>query len=382
MTAAGHTVERTVADTLDRKLARRGVVEHEAPVVSVIAERLQAFLAARLHGEFEITGLNRLAGGASKEQFVFELDWSDAGGPRHDRMVLRRDPPASLVETPRLREVEVLRAVRDTLPVPEVFWATEDPAELGAPAMICGFVEGVVSPAGAPKTASGLGTTYGPALRPALAEQFVKHLAALHRFDWTAHELPSFDPPRAGTTDAIDWRLAAFDRMWVDDCFEAHPTVMLARQWLWEHRPVVDHVSVVHGDYRNGNFLFDEASARIAGILDWELVYLGDRHHDLAYTMMKDWGQVDPLTGEFYCCALLPRDELVARYEAASGLSVDPDRLDYYVVLNLYWAVVATIASGPRSAAERMTHLDVLQNFTCGLGVAFMHELNDLVGEE
>jgi aminoglycoside phosphotransferase (APT) family kinase protein len=380
--SARDTLERTVEEALDRKLARRGVVEHEAPVVSVIAERLQAFVRARLDAPFQLRNVRRMPGGASKEQFAFELDWSDRNGARSDRMVLRMDPPASLVETPRLREVEVLRALGDTLPVPEVFWATEDPAELGSAAMVCGFVDGVVSPAGAPKTASGLGTTYGSRLRPALAEQFVDHLAALHRFDWAAHELPSFQRPRAGTTDAIEWRLAAFDRMWADDAFEAHPTVMLTRQWLWEHRPTVDRVSIVHGDYRNGNFLFDEANARITAVLDWELVCLGDRHHDLAYTMMKDWGQVDERDGRFYCCALIPREELIARYEAASGLPVDPERIDYYVVLNLYWAVVATIACGVRASAERMTHLDVLQNFTSGLGVAFMHELNDLVGEE
>lgn len=373
-------LERTVRDTLDKKLARRGVVQHESPVVSVITERLQTFLEARLDAPFTISDLRRMAGGASKEQFVFELEWSRDGTARKDKMVLRMDPPASLVETPRLREVEILQALGDTLPVPEVFWGTEDPDDLGSPAMICDFIQGVVSPTGAPKTASGLGTTYGAKLRPALAEQFVDHLAALHTFDFSAHELPSFDRPREGTTDAIEWRLNAFARMWDDDSFEAHPTISLTRQWLWEHRPEVDHVSVVHGDYRNGNFLFDEDEARITAILDWELVYLGDRHHDLAYTMMKGWGQQED--GTFYCCALMPRDELIARYEQASGLKVDPARIDYYIVLNLYWAAVCTVGSGARAAAEKMTHLDVLQHFVCGLGVAFMSELNDLIGQE
>jgi aminoglycoside phosphotransferase (APT) family kinase protein len=374
-------IEATIAETLDKKLARRGVVQHESAVVSVVAERLQGFLADRIDGAFEVIDLRRMAGGASKEQFVFELDWSDGGGPRRDRMVLRMDPPASLTETPRLREAEVLQAVSDALPVPKVYWATDDPADLGSPAMVCNFINGVVAPAGAPKTASGLGTTYGEQLRPALAEQFVDHLAALHSFDWAAHELPSFERPRPGTTDAIEWRQASIDRMWDDDSFEPHPTVALARQWLWENRPPVDHISLIHGDYRNGNFLFDEASAKITAILDWELVYLGDRHHDLAYVMMKDWGEVAE-DGTFNCCALMPRDDVIARYEDKSGLSVDEDRLDYYLVQNLYWPAVVTVGCGARSAAEQMTHLDVLQNFVCGLGVAFMHELNDLIGED
>jgi aminoglycoside phosphotransferase (APT) family kinase protein len=375
-------MERTVDATLTRKMQRRGVVFHEAPVLPVIDERLRRFLAARIDGPFTITSLNRMPGGASKEQFVFDLEWTQDGTPRRDRMVLRMDPPASMVETPRSREFEILRALAGTLPVPEVFWVTEDPAELGAPAMVCGWLTGVASPAEGAKTASGLGTTYGPRLRPLLAEQFVRYLAELHRFDWTAHELPSFDRPAAGTTEALDWRLASWDRAWAEDSFEAHPTLMLTRQWLWQHRPVVDHVSVVHGDYRNGNFLFDEESGRITALLDWELTYLGDRHHDLAYVMTEGWGQTDEETGEFYCCALVTREDLIAQYEQVSGLSVDRDRLDYYMVLNLYWAAVALIATGPRNAAERMTHLDVMQNFLSGLGALFIDHLNAAVGAE
>ena len=374
---SAQALEPAVARALERKRARRGVVVHEAPVASVIEERLQRFLAKRIDGAFSVSGLGRMAGGASKEQFSFELEWEG----RRERMVLRMDPPASLVETARLREVEVLRALGTTVPAPVVHFATEDPEELGAAAMVCGFVEGVVAPAGAPKTASGLGTTYGPRLRGELGPQFVDHLAAIHRFDWTAHELPSFERPRAGSTDALDWRLSHFDAMWRDDRFEAHPSIALVREWLWANRPEVDHVSIVHGDYRNGNFLFDEASEQITAVLDWELTCLGDRHHDLAYVVMKDWGQQDPDTGASYCCALMEREELFARYEAASGLTVDPARIDYYVVLNLYWAAVCTIACGVRAAAERMTHLDVLQNIVSGLGVAFLHEAATLIEE-
>lgn len=373
-------MESTIDATLTRKMQRRGVVFHEAPVLSVIDERLRGFLAARIDGPFTISKLDRMAGGASKEQFVFELEWTQDGTARQDRMVLRMDPPASMVETPRSREFEILSALAGALPVPQVFWVTEDPAELGAPAMICGWLTGVAAPAEGAKTASGLGTTYGPRLRPLLAEQFVRYLAELHTFDWTTHELASFDRPAAGTTEAVDWRLASWDRAWAEDSFEAHPTIMLTRQWLWERRPAVDHVSVIHGDYRNGNFLFDEESGRITAILDWELTYLGDRHHDLAYAMTEGWGQTDEETGEFYCCALVTREDLIAQYEELSGLSVDRDRLAYYMVLNLYWACVALIATGPRNAAERMTHLDVMQNFLSGLGALFIDHLNAAVG--
>ena len=375
-------VEATVEAALEAKMRRRGVVVHESPVASVIEERLNAFLVAHISGEFTVSGLRRLPGGASKEQFQFVLDWTRDDRPRHDRMVLRMDPPASMVETARSREFEVLRALEGVIPVPRAFWVAEDPADLGAPAMICGWIDGVASPAEGSTTASGLGQTYGPRLRPLLAEQFVSHLADLHRFDWTEVALPSLDRPRVDTPEAVEWRLASFDRAWAQDAFEAHPTIMLAREWLWAHRPAVDHLSIVHGDYRNGNFLLDEQTGQITAVLDWELTYLGDRHHDLAYAMMEGWGQRDEETGVFYCSALICRDDMIEQYQERSGLTVDPERLRYYTVLNLYWAAVALIATGPRNAHERMTHLDVMQNFLSGLGSYFINDLNDIVIEE
>ena len=45
-------VERAVATTLDRKMARRGAVTHDPPVLDDVAERLRGFLGARVEGDF------------------------------------------------------------------------------------------------------------------------------------------------------------------------------------------------------------------------------------------------------------------------------------------------------------------------------------------
>lgn len=372
------TVEPSIDRALRRKMARRGTVVHEPQELSKIESRLREFLGTRVDGDFTVAGLRRLPGGASKEQFMFELTWDHNEARRTDSMVLRMDPPASMVETLREREFQVLRAVRPVVPVPEVFWVADE-AELGASSLICGFMTGSASASDATKTASGLGTTYGARLRGLLAPQFVDHLAALHRFDPSDSNLSSFVAPRPGTTDAIDWRLAAIDRAWAEDSFEAHPVIALTQHWLWDNRPVVDQISIVHGDYRNGNFLFDEESGEITAVLDWELTYLGDRHHDLAYAMMSGWGETDEETGEFYCSAIVAKEEFIQEYERRSGLTVDPVRLEYYTVVNMYWAAVALMATGPRNAAERLTHLDSMQTFLAGLGAFYMDELLSLI---
>lgn len=71
-------------------------------------------------------------------------------------------------------------------------------------------------------------------------------------------------------------------RAWEEDRVEALPLVTLAAQWLRDNAPSVDRISIVHGDYRVGNFLFDPKDGRFTAIMDWELVHFGDRHEDLA----------------------------------------------------------------------------------------------------
>jgi aminoglycoside phosphotransferase (APT) family kinase protein len=374
-----HKTERANAAVLDEKLRRRGNVQHAPRNLPDVAAQLEKFLGATLDGPFTVSGLGRLAGGASKEQFAFDLTWTEGGTPRNERLVLRLNPPASVVETSRRREFELLNALHGAIPVPKAYWAITDYEPFGEHGMICGFLPGVAAPTKGGGGPSGLGTAYGE-YAPRLGEQFVDHLATLHALDPEALDLPSFDRPRVGSTDAADWRVALWDRIWEEDTYESHPTITLTREWLWANRPELDKVSLVHADYRNGNFLFDEDTLEITAILDWELAYLGDRHHDLAYAMLVGWGH-DDASGKYLCSGLIDADSLIARYEAKSGLTVDPVKLEYYTVLNMYWAFVACSATSTRVAQEQMTHLDVMMPFVTGLGMFFSNELNKILAE-
>ncbi|MGQ0629612.1 MAG: phosphotransferase family protein [Sporichthyaceae bacterium] len=375
---ARYPTERSNAAILDAKMRRRGNVTHATRALSEVAAQLEKFLASVLEGPFTVSGLGQLAGGASKEQFAFDLEWTPASGDkagqtRRERMVLRLNPPANVIAAHGEREFQALRALAGVVPVPSAYWVITDHTHFGEAGLICGFVTGVASPTKGAAGPTGIGTAYGD-LAPALGPQFVDHLAALHSMSLDGLDLSSFDRPTAGTTEAVDWRLALWDRVWAEDTFEPHPILTLTREWLWANRPVVDHVSLIHGDYRNGNFLFDEDAGQITAILDWEMAYLGDRHHDLGYLMMAGWGH-DNGDGTYLCAGLLDRESIIARYEQASGLSVDPVRLEYYMVLNLYWAAVACCSTSIRNMHEGMTHLDVMMPFVSGLGAMFLNEL-------
>lgn len=371
------SIEPSLAAVLDRKMALRGKVFYEPTPIETISEQLEAFLKTQLDEPFTFSGLSKLTGGASMEQYVFTLE--RAGEP-DTRMILRMSPLCSVIETSRVREFEMIAAVQGVVPAPKAYFVAPDDTAFGKPACVTSFDPGVTAPTNSAGKASGLGTAYGTS-REALAPQFVKHLAAVHTMDWTTKDLPSLVVPREGTTDAVDWRIELWDRVFEEDNYEAHPTVALTSTWLWDNRPVVDKVSLVHGDYRNGNFLFLEETGEMTAILDWEAGHLGDRHMDLAYAMLPGYGTVGE-DGTYYCAGLIDQATFITEYERLSGLTVDPVRLRYYTVLNMYWAVVACCSTGPRLAAERMTHLDAMMNLVPGLGIFFIGELNRILRED
>ena len=89
--------------------------------------------------------------------------------------------------------------------------------------------------------------------------------------------------------------------------------------------------TVVHGDYRIGNFL--EEDKKITAILDWELTHLGDPHEDLAWALMPTFNAG---SRKFY--GVIERDEFIERYQNASGIAVSLKSLAFYEAYALYQA--------------------------------------------
>ena len=156
-----------------------------------------------------------------------------------------------------------------------------------------------------------------------------------------ASALEAFERPRPGTTEAADWGIAWWKRVWSDDALEDHPMIDVAFDWLEEHAPVADRISFLHGDYRTGNFLFDADTNRVTAILDWEMATIGDPLADLAWAL-SFWRQrddpPDPLHGAlndvFSGGGWSTRTELIDRYEKGSGRSVTD--IMFYTVMAIW----------------------------------------------
>lgn len=272
--------------------------------------------------------------------------------------------------------------MRGVLPVPRVFWLDEEAKWFPEPALVYEFVSGVTKPTATHTgSVSGLGTTFGSELRQVLGAQFVEHLAALHTLDVSTLPLDSFDKPEAGTTQAAEWKLNQYRRVWEEDRGEDFPLLDVAANWLSRNLPTVDRISVVHGDFRSGNFLFDEESQRITSWLDWEYCHLGDRHRDLAWATDATFGHVDHVTGEYLVCGLFTEHDFLDRYTAASGLAVDPDLLVYYKISNTYQLIVATLATAYRITHLGKTHQDVMLYWVRGMVPVLSRQLVALLKE-
>lgn len=371
--------EAEYSRVLDEKLlSRDGRAEKHTSDLRALGEQLHALVDDKLTSPFTITNLRWLSGGGSKMQVAFDLavarDCSLEAGVH--QLVIRLEPLESLNATSRVRESQIITAMSGTVPVPRVYWLDELGTWFNRPALIYSFVEGVTKPTGSKSHVGGVGGHYTGHLRQLLAGHFVDHIARIHTFDVSDsdHPLDSFTIPDVGSTDSALWQVNRARRVWEEDRGKDLAFIEVAANWLLRHLPELDRVSVLHGDYRTGNFLFNEGRGEITAWLDWERSCLGDRHRDLAWITLPQWGRVDT-TGELLVSGLIPEAEFYARYTELSGLHVDLERLRYYRVLNNFQLVISSLGTAYRVARLGRSHQDILLTWIEGLAHAFARDL-------
>jgi aminoglycoside phosphotransferase (APT) family kinase protein len=289
------------------------------------------------------------------------------------------DPTMSAVETCRGREAQVLAAMASVIPVPPVRYVDADGVHLGQPGLITAFVPGVTKPTNlTTQTVSGVGIRFGE-WKAKIAPQFVGNLAKLHRFDWRTARLPDFDPPAPGTKQAALRQVNWWAQVWRHDLVEPLPLITLAERWLRENAPVCENPVMTHGDYRVGNFMFEEPSGRITAILDWELAHIGDFHDDLAWSMQKLFATQED--GVVLISGLVSQETYFAQYSTATGHRIDPDVLHYYRVLNAWKCAILELSTACYGARAGQSHQDLVLTWIAITGPVFMGQLAELLKE-
>ena len=382
-----YPVEAEVDRVLTRKMNLRSGDGYQGVSLEAMTEATKKLLHFH-HGEqFTISNVRWMTGGASKIQMAFDFI-STISTTRFEKnvvtpVVVRMEPAESVVETSRKREFEVLQLLHNKIPVPPCYWIDAEAEFFPYPALIYGFADGVVKPTqSSSKQVSGIGVTFGAGLREKVADQFVKYLAELHTIPLkTLSTLESFEMPEIGTNDAVIKQLNWWRRVWEEDKSEDIPLLDVAYDWLVANAPAIEIPSLVHGDYRSGNFLFDEDSGNITAFLDWELALVGDRHQDLAWSTYKLFGHMAEDNQTFLACGLLPENEFFARYEKYSGLTVDPSRLHYYRILCNFMSVIHSLGTAHRVAKGSKTHQDIVLLTFSKIGYFLLEQLRNHLSE-
>ena len=370
--------DRFLQEMFDKRLRKREWGAYQPVSPQEIEERLTRFLAAQGLENFSIAELSRLAGGASKEQFLFTLVRPDQDST--ERLVLRMDPTDGVLETSREREFELLEAMQGIVPAPKPRFLDRDGEWLRSPSMITTFVQGTTKPTAGGAGVSGLGTGFNVEWRRRLAPQFMHHLRAIHEFDFRANPLPHFEIPDADPYQAARFRVNLWARVWRESAFAPNPVFAVVESWLRANMPETQELVLVHGDFRTGNYLFDEDSGEITAILDWELAHIGDYHEDLAWSFVEIFGARNE-QGEYLCSNLMTADEFIGSYENATGRKVDRQILRFYRIL-LSWSVVAMASNGLTAASRYHNHQDILLTWLSMVCPPLLDELTRLLLEE
>jgi hypothetical protein len=174
--------------------------------------------------------------------------------------------------------------------------------------------------------------------RPHLAVQCGEIAARIHAVDVGGL-------PKLATQHALE-QITQY-RALIDGFGEPLPAFELGLRWLEDRAPPPPAgPALVHGDFRNGNFIVGPEGIR--SVLDWELAHLGDPVEDLGWLCVKAWrfGHVDRPAGGFGSV-----DELLAGYVAGGGAPVDPEHLRFWQTLGtLKWGVICLV--------QAFTHLN------------------------
>ena len=261
--------------------------------------------------------ITQIPGGASRETYRLkvDLDGESTG------LILRRDPPSSLIDTERHHEFNTYRAVfqAGVMPVPEPLILEEDDQGLERPFSIMREIsKGQASPAG---------------LDDPSMDQFREHLGQAkwsllgHLASTPIDHMPGLTEFMAIPEHPEAENLAYWASVIREDSLHPQPIAEAAIRWLEKNLPAPSGLTcLTHGDYRTGNYLYTD-TGEITGILDWEMAHISDPLEDLAWSLDPLWAPQPAIAGR-----LLPRRRAVDIWQAASGFEIDAARFNWWQI--------------------------------------------------
>ena len=281
-------------------------------------DELTLVLRPILGDDVVVENLRPLTGGASRITYAFDA----VAGTTRRPLILRTAPTAEgQFASMELEAAAQSAAAQAGAPVPNILTASNSPAALGNPYLICDEIAGET-------IVRKIARQLDDAGRSRLLTQCGQALAAIHRAATDAAELRERD-------ELVEWRQR------LDELDDTTATFEWAFRWLEANRPDPGPRTLTHGDFRMGNLIVDGSAVpvRLAAVLDWEAVHIGDIHEDLAWFCVRAWRFGAPPS--MAAGGLGSVEDLVSAYERAGGAAVDRDALRWWLVLGtLKWGII------------------------------------------
>ena len=187
----------------------------------------------------------------------------------------------------------------------------------------------------------------------------IETLARLHQYDPEEIGLGDYGKPGNYFARQVDRWSKQYRASETRDVPEMNRLI----EWLPRTVPPPQRVSVVHGDYRLDNLIFDAHEAKVAAVLDWELSTLGDPLADFTYFLMN-WSMAPEgrsgIKGlDFEALGIPSVAEASAFYCKLTGRDGLPN-LDWYLAYNLFRmsAILQGIAGRIRDGTAASPHAE------------------------
>jgi aminoglycoside phosphotransferase (APT) family kinase protein len=286
-------------------------------------DRLNAWLTRNVGGFKGPIEVTQFKGGQSNPTYLLDAP--------SGRYVLRRKPPGKLLPSAHAidREFRVISALYGQgVPVARPLALCLDENIVGTPFYLMAHVDGRVF--WDPRLPE-----LGPPERRAVYDAMNQTIAKLHTFDYRALGLEDWARPG----NYVARQIARWSQQYRASETEKIPAMDRLIDWLPAHVPEPSGTSIVHGDYRIDNLIFDQASPRILAVVDWELSTVGDPLADFAYHVM--YWRLEPdlfrgLSGVDFEGLNIPGEaEYVASYCARTGREQIP-HWDFYIAYNMF----------------------------------------------
>ena len=293
-----------------------------------------AALIADMEGQARVASLVRLSGGMSREAWTLDVDVPDGQAWQRRACVMLRSADASLIESGLEAEAALLSALEPAgLPIPKIVWADISGDRVQRPAVIMERIPG----SSEPRELGRLDT----ATRRRIEDQFVAFLARLHEVPLDALPFPDIAAAEVAAVQVKRW-----SSLLVAEDYASFPALAEVVRWLETRTPVPTRVSLVHGDFRYGNLLFDQTG--LTGVLDWELAHLGDPVEDLVWAYRPFRAGTAPQR---------PLHELVSDYAQLAGADVPWSSISYYRVFSEFKTAVIYLTGVHMRAAAGVADL-------------------------